>query len=179
VQDSPGGLIMLRKILKALSSALRAMVRAIDGTWRHVFGSGGGDLMVDDMQETDADPHKAVESAGKAPFLNEHDLRTNMRRDAALVRIYCMKAVMTGERPALAPCLPRAVRDWLPGVDAGGLKLIADATADEVLQHLHKGPHLQGVHRVQRLKPVALVMKTGHADDVPREVADLRPAFGL
>lgn len=175
---------MLRKILKALRSALRAMAKAIDGTWRYVFGGGGGggDIVMDDDHDAPDPVEKSVENAGTTPSpLDEHDARVDQRRDASLVRIYSMKALMSGERPALAPCLPRIVKEWLRGLDAGQLKMLADATADQVLQHLHKGPYLQGVHRVQRLQPVPLDKKTGPAidDDEPRDVASLRPAFSF
>jgi hypothetical protein len=171
---------MLRKILKALRSALRAMVKALDGTWRTLFGAGAGDIVIDDDHDF-VPEEKTVESAGTTPALEEHDLRTDRRRDAALVRIYSMKAVMTGERPELAPCLPRVVRDWLAGLDSGELRMIADATPDAVFSHLGEGPYIQGVHRVQRLQPVPLEMRTGPAvdDDRPRPVADLRAAFGF
>jgi hypothetical protein len=142
-----------------------------------VFGAGGGDIVVDDYEPSIEKPVEIVET--RAPE-EEHDLRTDLRRDAALVRIYAMKAVMTGERSALAPCLPRIVREWLPGLDVGQLRMLADANADQVLQHIHQGPYLTGVHRVQRLQPVALSMEAGPAtfDDEPREVDALTPALG-
>jgi hypothetical protein len=168
---------MLGKIMKALRSALRSMMRLLDGTWRYVFGAGGGDIVVDDYEPV---VEKTLENAVNAPAPEEHDLRTDLRRDAALVRIYAMKSVMTGERPASASCLPRIVREWLPGLDAGQLKMLAEANADQVLQHIHQGPYLQGVLRVQRLQPVPLEMQTGPGvdDGGPREIAEVRPAFG-
>ena len=172
---------MLRKFLKALRSTLRAMMKMLDGTFASVFG-GGGDIVLDDDYDAPAPFEKSVENARttEAP-IDEHALRTDQRRDAALVRIYSMRALLTGERPALAPCLPRNIRDWLPGLDAGELKLIADATPDQVLQHLHQGPYIPCLRRVQRLQPVALSMEPVPAigDDEPHEVADLRPVFSV
>jgi hypothetical protein len=92
-----------------------------------------------------------------------------------------MTALVDRVRPPLAPCLARIVREWLPGLSAGDLEMVADATPDQVLQHLNEGPYIQGLHRVQRLQPAPLyVKKTGLVnDDEPCEVADLKPAFSL
>jgi hypothetical protein len=170
---------MLRKILRALRAMLMSIVKGLDGVWRYVAGSGGNDVMVDDLVDTETPEEKAAASAEPPPTLEEHDLRVDRRRDAALVRVYAMKAVMTGERPALAPCLPRVTRDWLAGLDAGELKMLADATADQVFQHIGEGPYLQGCHRVQRLRPLMLPMKTGPGTigDGPREMNVLRRAL--
>jgi hypothetical protein len=171
---------MLRKILKALKAMLMSFVKGIDGVWRYVAGARGGDVMVDDLVDTETPAEKAAATADPAPPLEEHDLRVDRRGDAALVRTYAMKAVMTGERPALEPCLPRVTREWLGGLDAGELKMLADATSDQVFQHIGEGPYLQGCHRVQRLRPLKLPMKTGPGTigDGPREVAVLRRALG-
>jgi hypothetical protein len=172
---------MLRKILRALKAMLASFAKGIDGVWRFVAGSGGGDVMVDDLVDSETPAEKAARTAEPPPAIEEHDLRVDRRRDAALVRTYCMRAVMTGERPAMAPCLPRVVKDWLGGLDAGELKMLADATGDQVFQHLGpKGPYLQGLHRVQRLRPLTLPTKTGPGSigDGPREVAVLRRALG-
>jgi hypothetical protein len=155
----------------------------VDGTWKFVFGGGGGDYLIDD-DDGAPDPHaaeKSVESAGTTPEFDEHAVRTARRRDAALVRTWALTTLTDSKRPPMAPCLPRIVRDWLPGLDASELTLIADATPDQVLQHLATGPYIAGLHRVQRLPPVALDRKTGPVmlDDGPRDVAGLRAAFGF
>jgi hypothetical protein len=171
---------MLRKILRALKAMLQAFVRGIDGVWRYVAGTGGGDVMVDDLVDTGTPEEKAASSAEPPPPLEEHDLRVDRRRDAALVRTYCMRTVMTGERPALEPCLPRVIKEWLGGLGAGEIKMLADATADQVFQHVGTGPYLQGCHRVQRLRPLTLPTKTGPGTigDGPRQVNVLRRALG-
>jgi hypothetical protein len=174
---------MLRKILKAIKAAFRTMVRALDGTWKYVFGgSGGGDIMLDDDDGAPDAGEKTLESTGTTPAEpDEHALRTARRRDASLVRTYALTALVDGGRPPLAPCLPRVVRDWLPGLDASDLTLVADATPDQVLTHLAAGPYITGLHWVQRLPPVALDRKTGPVmhDDGRRDVAELRLALGV
>jgi hypothetical protein len=171
----------MRRILAALKAALRTMLRMVDGTWKFVFGSGGGDYMIDDDDGApDPAEQKSVASAGITQEPDEHDLRLDQRRNASLVRIHAMKAVMSGVRPTMEPCLPRSVREWLPGLSVGELKMLADATPDAVRQHLGSGPYIQGVHMVQRLQPVPLQMKTGPVDrDEPRDVSVLRPSISL
>jgi hypothetical protein len=173
----------MRRILMALKAMLASFVKGIDGVWRFVFGSGGGgDYMIDDDDGApDPAAEKSVESARTTPpEPDEHAVRTARRHDAALVRTWALTTLTDGRRPPLAPCLSRVVRDWLPGLDAGELTLIADATPDQVLQHLATGPYIAGLHRVQRLPPAPLDRKTGPVidhDDGPRDVADLRAAL--
>lgn len=166
---------MLRKILKALRSALRAMVKAIDGTWRTVFGSGGGDIVVDDYEPA---MDKSVESVGTTPApVDEHVLRTESRRDAALVYVYAGKCQLDGVRPPAAPCLPRVTRDWLAGLSLADLRLLTDAGQDGIRAHLSTGPYIQGLHRIRRLPPIALATIPGPAvdhDGPPRNAAVLR-----
>jgi len=172
---------MFAKIAKAIRSALRSMLKMVGGVWTRVFGSAGSDIVIDDDHGAPDLAEKPVENAGTTPAPDEHAERTARRRDASLVRTYALTAIVDGKRPPLAPCLPRIVKDWLPGLAAGDLTLIADATPDQVLQHLHQGPYIQGLHRVRELPPVALDAKTGPAinDDEPRDVAELRPVFGF
>jgi hypothetical protein len=172
----------MRRILAALKAMVRAIVRMVDGTWKFVFGSGGGggDYMIDDddYAPDPAEVEKSAESVGTSPAPDEHLLRLDQRRDASLVRIHAMKAVMSGVRPAIEPCLPRSVREWLPGLSVGELKMLADATPDQVRAHLNAGPFIQGLYRIQRLQPVRLLMKTGPVDrDEPRDVSVLRPSI--
>ena len=166
--------------MKAIKAAMRSMLKAIGGAWSVLFGSGGGDIVIDDDYDAPDSAEKAVESAGTSPDPDEHMLRTALRRDASLVRTYAFTALVDGKRPALAPALSRIAKDWLPGLTTSDLTLIADATPDQVLQHMHEGPYIEGLHRLRKLPPVPLAMKTGPVTggDEPRPVASLRPAFG-
>jgi hypothetical protein len=172
---------MFAKMIKAVRSALRSMLKMVGGVWTRVFGSTAGDVVIDDDHGTPDLAEKGVENAATTPVPDEHDLRTARRRDAAVVRTYALTALVDGKRPPTAPCLSRPLRAWLLGLTASDLALIADATPDQVLQHLHRGPYIQSLHRVRELPPVALNAKTGPAvnDGEPRDAVELRPACGF
>lgn len=172
---------MLRKILKALRAALRSIVRMFDGTWRYVFGAGGGDIVVDDLDPTAPDTlEKTVESVGTTGK-SEHLVRTEERRDAALVFAYAGRCQIDGVRPPLALCLPRIVREWLPGLTLHDMKLLTNAGQDGIRTHLREGPYIQGLYRVRRMPPIALETIPGQTinqDGPPRNV-ESSPALGF
>jgi hypothetical protein len=156
-KDSTGGESeMWRAIVRSLKAALRAMARLVNGVWTSVFGGGGEDVVIiDDDDGLPAAPLPAEKAVGN-PAHADHDLRTALRRDAALIYTYAAKCQIDCVRPEMPACLSRAVRAWLPGLTTHDLMALTDAGQDEIRSHISGGPYIMGVHRVQALPPVKL-----------------------
>jgi hypothetical protein len=145
---------MFRSIVRAMSAALRAMLRLVDGVWTFVFGSGGGgDVIIDD---DDGEPAPAAQAETEPYSLADSDLLLAQRRNAALVFTYAAAAQVDGVRPQMPPAMSRAVREWLPGLTVYDLRALTDAGVDGIRAHLYDGPYITGIHRVNPLPPVAL-----------------------
>jgi hypothetical protein len=69
---------------------------------------------------------------------------------------YAANAQVDLVHPALPPVVPRAVKEWLPGLSLPELKMLTDAGADALGSHITRGPHITGLFRVMRLPPVLL-----------------------
>ena len=172
---------MLRKLLKALKTALRSMMKMLSGAWAGVFGGGGGeDIVIDDDNEPAETP--AENSVENEPDpMDNYTERLVLQRQTAAIITYACDADVDGKRPTPSPCLSRIQKSWLAGLGAGDLRLIADSDREVVCRHIGSGPHIQGLFQVRELPPVVLqpLTKRDCNAKTPACKTDSTPTFFL
>ncbi|MCS3893437.1 hypothetical protein M2171_002570 [Bradyrhizobium japonicum USDA 38] len=93
---------------------------------------------------------------------------------------WCMDSLLADGPVAVPPSLPRAVREWLPGLSSDEAEKLVSSDKNAIQFHVRLLYAIPGVRRVQRLEPVKdWPPEPVYKDPSPGFVAYATPAPGV
>ncbi|ABE39390.1 hypothetical protein RPD_2155 [Rhodopseudomonas palustris BisB5] len=138
------------RILSAIAATLRSVFSAgravLSLPFRALGAIGGGGYAL--PPEDDEDEPVVAPSVPPAPVV---DLQEVWRDHAIALQSWCADAVAMGGPMPIPPRLPRAVREWAPGLSPDECRAIYRSPETAVSAHLQGLFDIPGVRKVGRL----------------------------
>lgn len=143
---------MLKSIVSAIGAALRGVfalarsVLAIPGRLAGVLLGGGAAPPTEDTPQ--------VQDLAAKVAAADAEAQDNWKKISDAIWRWCVDSLIADGPVAVPPKLPRAVRDWLPGLTPQEAEIIISADRKAIQAHAMGLYDLSRVRKVQCLAPV-------------------------